>query len=122
MKFTKGPWEAKDIPSAGWQIYAEVDLGKDERRGVIQPIYNVNVKPMLFVNNEGTVTAVIAYEDWRQFPSINFQEMQAANSRLIAAAPRLYNALKKLYESIDSCVDLTPEVMKEAKDALSEVI
>lgn len=121
MKSTPGPWEARDVKGAGWEIYATVNIGKAEGGGVLQPIYNVGCRPMLFVNEEGTVTMKISFEDWRQFPSVNFEKMQEANAILIASAPRLYNALKRLYEAVDSCVDLlTPEVMIEARNALME--
>jgi hypothetical protein len=41
-----------------------------------------------------------------------------ANARLIATSPRLFNALKKLCEAVDSCPELIPEVMLEAREAL----
>ena len=39
---------------------------------------------------------------------------------LIAAAPELLEALKELYNAIDSCVDLTPEVMQKCSKALNK--
>jgi hypothetical protein len=33
---------------------------------------------------------------------------------------RLRKALKALYESVDSCIELTPEVMKQASEALAQ--
>lgn len=122
MKFTEGPWEARDVAGAGWEIYATVNIGREKGGGVLQPIYHVSCKPMLFINDDGSVTAKLSFEGWRQFPSIDFQKMQAANAILIASAPRLYNALKSLYEAVDSCVELTPDVMKEAKEALEEAV
>ncbi len=87
MKYTKGKWTIKNIPSHGLEIYAEVNMGTDEHGGVLQPIYNVDIKPHLKVGEDGKAFLMIAYESWRQFPSINFQEMQEANAQLIAAAP-----------------------------------
>ena len=120
MKFTPGPWEARDVVGAGWEIYATVNIGREKGGGVLQPIYQVSCRPMLYVDPDGSVIAKLSFEDWRQFPSVNFQKMQAANANLIASAPRLYNALKRLYESVDSCAELTPEVMIEAREALKE--
>jgi hypothetical protein len=121
MKFTKGPWEARDVKGAGWEIYATVNIGKTAGGGVLQPIYHVGIQPMLFVNKDGGVTAKLSYEDWRQFPSVDFEKMQAANAHLIAAAPRLYTALKALYNAVDSCVELTPDVLMEAREALMQI-
>lgn len=47
-------------------------------------------------------------------------EIQRANARLIAAAPDLLEALRELYESLDSCVDLTPERMWKARAAITK--
>ena len=100
MKHTPGPWEIKNVPSAGIGIFAKVDIGKsDMSNGVLQPIYNVSVKPMLQVQDDGMVVAQLCYESWRQFPSTNFKEMQEANARLIASAPELLKALKRFVES-----------------------
>ncbi len=116
MDFTKGKWEARNVPSAGWEIFAEVNMGKDENGGVLQPIYNVDIKPSLSVGDDGKVYAMIAYESWRQFPSIKFQKMQEANAQLIATAPKLYEALKHIIayaEELRASMDAelsTPEV------------
>lgn len=96
--FTKGQWTVKDVDSAGLEIFTEVNLWKDENGGVLQPIYNVGIRPSLMVDKNGKVTMMIAYESWRQFPSINFQEMQKANANLIAASPNMYKALKALVD------------------------
>lgn len=46
------------------------------------------------------------------------QVEQNANGCLLAAAPDLFDALVKLYTSIDSCIELTPAILKEAKMAI----
>ena len=107
MEYTKGEWEVRDIPSHGLEIYAKVNIGKDENGGVVQPIYDVDIKPNLSIDNDGKVWMMIAYESWRQFPSTNFQEMQKANANLIAAAPDMYQALKECLVLIE---DLMPGV------------
>ncbi len=43
-----------------------------------------------------------------------------ANARLIASAPELLEALKELYEAVDSCVELTPEILNIAKQAIAK--
>ena len=45
-------------------------------------------------------------------------ERRRADAALMAAAPELLGALKSLYDSVDSCIDLTPEVMLAARAAL----
>lgn len=92
VKHTPGPWEVENE-----QIFAKVDIGKDDMSGgVLQPIYDVPLRPQLSVNDSGIVTMHICYESWRQFPSINFKEMQEANAHLITAAPELLDALEKI--------------------------
>lgn len=47
-------------------------------------------------------------------------EKAKANAKLIAAAPDLLKALSDLYNSIDSCVELTPDVLLKAKQAIKK--
>jgi len=49
-----------------------------------------------------------------------FCEEAEANAKLIAAAPELLEALIKLYNSIDSCIDLTPELLIECNNAIKK--
>jgi hypothetical protein len=44
----------------------------------------------------------------------------ANNARLIEASPDLLGALESLYGAIDSCVDLTPDVLMQAKLAIKK--
>lgn len=44
------------------------------------------------------------------------------NSKLIAASPDLLEALQVLYNSIDSCVELTPKVLLQAKTAINKAL
>lgn len=100
-KYTPMPWEVKEIAGAGIEIFAKVDIGKEDMSGgVLQPIYNVSLTPSLHVGRDGIVRAMISYESWRQFPSINFQEMQKANAYLIASAPELLEACKMALQYI----------------------
>lgn len=85
-KATPGPWELRDLPSHGIEIWAPVNIGGKPGQETIQPIYDLSVKPQLRVLDDGTTEMIIAYESWRQFPSPNFQEMQKANARLIICA------------------------------------
>lgn len=47
-------------------------------------------------------------------------EQVEANAKLIAVAPDLLEALTSLYNAIDSCVDLTPEVLQKAQKAINK--
>lgn len=64
---------------------------------------------VMFQDEEGRKT-------FAQYPDGTTQ----ANANLIAAAPELLEALKELYNAIDSCVDLTPEVMQKCSKALNK--
>jgi hypothetical protein len=95
-KHTPGPWTCKDVVGAGLQIWASVNLGKTMYSEGLQPIYRIGIKPQLVVGDDGIAAAQMCYEDWRQFPSVNFTEMQKANARLIAASPELLGMVKSL--------------------------
>ncbi len=43
-----------------------------------------------------------------------------ANALLISAAPDCYEALKALCSSIDSCIELTPKILNNAKQAINK--
>jgi len=119
-KHTPGPWEAKDVPAAGIEIFAKVDIGKEDMSsGVLQPIYNVSLKPSLQVGENGIVNLMISYESWRQFPSINFQEMQRANARLIAAAPELLETCKQILKDMNENMPLIT-VMKSLEQTINK--
>ncbi len=95
MKHTPGPWEAKNIPSAGWQINAR--LKSYESR--LSRFYETFHAPDLRVNFSGDdlhLTATLGFETWCQFPVDGWEEELAANMHLIAAAPDLLEACKAL--------------------------
>lgn len=48
----------------------------------------------------------------------NYNEQES--SELLEQRNDLLEALKKLYNAIDSCVDLTPEILQNAKKAISK--
>ena len=91
---TPGPWEYRDVPGAGLQIWANVALGEDDRCSGLQPIYVVHVRPQLTVGNDNKAHVMISYEDWRQFATVDFEKMQSANARLIAQAPDMLKAIQ----------------------------
>lgn len=96
MKITPGDWEFKDVAGVGFEIWASVNIGTDATGKNLQPIYEGRCAPTLHIKEDGSVIALIAYESWRQFPSVNFKEMQMANGIAIAALPDCLEALKDL--------------------------
>ncbi len=100
MEYTPGPWEAKNMPSAGWQINAR--LKSYESR--LLRFYETLHAPDLRVSFSGdglNLTATLGFETWCQFPVDGWEEELAANMHLIAAAPDLLEACKALLVMMD---------------------
>ena len=68
-------------------------------------------------SNGGLIVCLGDTEDWS---SQRIQIANIANAKLIASAPELLEALAKLYNAIDSCIDLTPELLKDCKNAIKK--
>lgn len=117
-KFSKGPFQFVDVPGANLEIRAKVNIGRDAGDGILQPIYNVPIKPILQVGDDGSVYATIAYDDWRQFPSNDFKTMQYANGHLFAAAPELYAMTKDLVRALE-VNHAGAAILKEARELLA---
>lgn len=102
MQHTPGPWEAKYSPGAGLGVWADLRPALGERYSADFPIAGNKTLP--------TPKIQIAYETWVQFPSGEWETMQKANMRLMAAAPDLLDALEKmldLYSAFDGPVGPT---------------
>lgn len=85
-KYTPGVWNAKYLSGAGWQIHADIKSHLGEKYSNEYPI----------CQNE----AIIAYDPWRQWPRAEFDDMQEANIKLMAAAPELLDALQEAYSQV----------------------
>lgn len=55
-----------------------------------------------------------------QFLGYVTDRKRMADARLMAASPCLLDSLIELYDALDSCVDLTPEVMQNARTAIAK--
>ena len=94
-KHTPGPWVAKNTSGAGLSVHADVSKALGERYSKDCPIYHVA---------SDACGLQISYELWTQFPREGWDAMQAANARLIAAAPDLLAACEMAVQTfIVSC-------------------
>lgn len=110
-KHTPGPWEWRDVAGAGLSIYGDVSatMGKDF----------AHVVEIFGLGACGAPRFQISYERWVQFPKRDWDEMQQANARLIAAAPDLLDALRTVVAA-----DLEPtsyeQLLKRVRTALAK--
>jgi hypothetical protein len=91
-KHTPGPWECRKTAGAGLQIYGNVSAALGEDFAEVVQIFDTFNHPPKFM---------VAYERWVQFPQREWNEMQEANARLIAAAPDLLRVAELLVSWLD---------------------
>lgn len=86
--------------------------------------WTVDAEAANIMGGDMAIDTVGAYNDLKEQVAIvcacDTDADTLAYANLISAAPDLYNALKKLYDAIDSCVELTPETLQEALAALKK--
>jgi hypothetical protein len=94
MGYTKGKWQAGESLNCGIHC---VDALLDD----------------------GALTEIC--EVWGTAVNTNENDESKANLKLIIAAPVIFDSLKKLYNAIDSCIDITPSLLEEVRDAIGLV-
>lgn len=93
-KHTPGPWIAKHSSGAGLGVWADLRPALGDKYSKDFPIIGVDSLPAPKVQ--------IAYEQWVQFPSNEWNEMQAANVKLMAASPELLASLQAAVAMLDA--------------------
>lgn len=90
-KHTPGPWTAEGTPEGGWRIEAVVSLeiGVEELLELFRGPAMKDIH-FYFDADKQQLCAMLAYI--REFPTQDWEEMQEANSLLVAAAPDLLEA------------------------------
>lgn len=91
-KATPGPWTFKHSSGAGLGIWADASKALGERYSKDCTIYHIA---------QDAPQVQIAYELWTQFPRTEWDEMQQANGRLMAAAPELLDTISKRVDNAE---------------------
>jgi len=102
MKHTPGPWEAKNIPSAGWQIHARLKSYEDNLLRFFETPHTPNLR-VEFSQDGLNLMATLGYETYCQFPVDGWKEELAANMHLMVAAPDLLEALEDCCTRMERC-------------------
>jgi hypothetical protein len=93
-KISPAPWEAKNIPAAGWEIFAKL-RSWDSR---LLRFWNNRRKPTLSVELTGDadikLTAMLGYEEWCQFPAEGWDDELAANAIVMSKSPQMLYLLE----------------------------
>lgn len=117
-KHTPGPWkwQGEDYRGGwGWQLLVGpngegIACGSDKDGGPYSHLQaHMPIDPVF------CKTGMLAKED--SAPGIHVQE---ADAHLIATAPELLEVCRELYESIDCCITLTPELLRRVRAVLAK--
>jgi hypothetical protein len=116
MSHTPGPWEARDVAGAGWQIYAKVSEWNDKHCSIVRfsPLQNMT----LYAKKDGSIVGMMAYEEWVQFQSKIIEEQWAGNAKLAAAAPDLLSVAQFIVQA--TVGNIPPGIVQAAKDAIKK--
>lgn|SRR3990167_1927065 len=107
-KHTPGPWKFENVPGAGLKIFGPIPF----KANCVEFTLKAAAQPLF---------EMLAYEIWLQFPPKEWDEMQEANARLIAASPELFHCLKRIIEELPSRRDwLDPQLEYESRAAIAK--
>ena len=122
IKHTPGPWEAAYGIGAGWTIKGTPNINEFT-------VYNFDEGqkiPVFTLRKEPEKTPFMD-EQWIQFPIREWEEMQKANARLIAAAPELLELLRQATQMLESSIEVEDEhhpgiddLAKECREAIKK--
>ena len=117
---TPGPWEMTNIPGTGRQIKTVIKEFGDRLISLFDVPSTQNVRFSL--NNENQLVALLSYEEWVQFPSVQWNGMQEANGKLMAAAPDLLDSCDKALTCLINSNDIDHSEIEEVITKLQSAI
>jgi hypothetical protein len=85
---TSPDWEARDVPSAGWELHARLRSWEDR----VLRFFNAPRTPSItvrFVERDGLqLDANVGYEEWCQFPAAGWEDELRGNMEFIGGSQR----------------------------------
>lgn len=120
MNHTPGPWEARDVAGAGWQIYAKMAEWNDKHCSIVR--FTPQHSMSFHATKDGKIVGMIAYEEWVQFKSDAVEKQWEANAKLVGAAPEMYEALNAIRGllALEDCDWATAIIRDQVRAALEK--
>lgn len=114
---TPGPWEARYVTGAGWEIRAVLPVGFKFDASHREADGTISFQTWVLHERK---EISISSERWVQFETEQWTAMQKDNARLIAACPDLLWVVQRFLREVDD--EITIGCIEDAREALAKAV